>query len=325
LAQPRRDFLFGAPVSGHGDEPRFSERFKGLCNFGTMRWYTWKSEPSESAPIDYTRMDDSLQWCLDRKIVPKGYGYVYLIKGAAPEWLRSWPYEKLLPLYQRVMEQTMRRYAGRIPCAEIINEAHDKSNLFHLSHAQILELTREACQSARRGAPQVKRMINNCCMWAEYAKARNADGSRRWSPFRYLADCVKSNVEFEQIGLQLYYPQQDLFEIEAMLDRFKVFQRALHLSEVSCNSAPGLDPASMRPQSLVPGWHGPWTESMQADWAEAIYTLCYSKREFEAVEWWDLADYPGHFWPNGGLLHGDFTPKESYRRLLALKRSWGLS
>lgn len=325
LPQPRRDFLFGAPVSAHNGSPGFSEKFTGLCNFATLKWYTWKSEQPESAQIDYSRMDESLQWANDRNLVPKGYGYVYLTKGAMPEWLRSWPYEKLLPEYKRVVEQTLRRYAGRIPCVEIINEAHDKSNLPHLAQHQILELTREACLSAREGAPQVERMINNCCLWAEYANKRNADGSRRWSPFRYLADCVKSNVEFERIGIQLYYPKQDLFEIERMLDRFKVFQRPLHISEASCNSKPGLDAASMLPKDLVPGWHGPWTETMQADWAEAIYTLCYSKPEFEAVEWWDLADYAGHFYPNGGLLHEDFTPKESYGRLLALKRSWGLA
>ncbi len=230
-----------------------------------------------------------------------------------------------MPLYKRVIEQTLRRYAGRMPYVEVINEIHDKSNLSRLNHEEILELTRETCRAARKGAPEVKRLINNCCMWGEYTKNRNKDGSRKWTPWRYLDDCVKAGVEFERIGLQLYYPAQDLFEIDRMLDRFKSFKRPLHISEISCNSAPGLDPDSMRPKDLVPGWHGPWTETMQADWAEAIYTLCYSKPEFEAVGWWDFADYGGHFWPHGGLLHKDFSPKESYTRLLALKRNWGVS
>ena len=324
LPKPRKEFLFGGLTSGRDRSPEFASRFAAVFNFGTLSWYQWQKEQVESAQIDYGRMDESLQWCLERHIVPKGFGYAYLTKGAMPEWLRSYPFEKLLSVYKRVIAQTMRRYAGRLPYAEIINEAHDKAS-HSLNHAQILELTHEACRSAREGSPEVKRQINNCCLWAEYANTRNNDGSRRWTPFRYLADCVKSKVEFERIGLQLYYPEQDLFEIERMLDRFRVFQRPLHISEISCNSAPGLDAASMRPNDLVPGWHGPWTETMQADWLEAIYTLCYSKPEFEAVGWWDLADYGGHFWPNGGLLHKDFSPKESYLRLLTLKQSWGLS
>ncbi|HVV02172.1 MAG TPA: 1,4-beta-xylanase, partial [Verrucomicrobiae bacterium] len=212
-----------------------------------------------------------------------------------------------------------------VPFMEIINEAHDKANLFHFSHAQIVELTAASCRAARKGSPDVKRLINHCCLWAEYASRSNPDGSRRWSPWTYLKDCVAAGAEFERIGLQLYYPQQDLLEIERMLDRFKVFGRPLHISEISCSSAEGLDAASMRPKSLTPGWHGPWTESMQADWLEAIYTLCYSKPEFEAVGYWDLADYGGHFWPHGGLLRGDYTPKESFGRLLRLKQSWGFS
>ena len=161
-------------------------------------------------------------------------------------------------------------------------------------------------------------------MWAEYAKRTNADGSRRWSPYRYLSDCVTAGVEFENIGLQLYYPQHDLFEIERMLARFKKFNRPIQITEISCNSADGLDLASMRPKNIVPGWHGPWSETMQADWLEAIYTLCYSKPEFEAIGWWDFADYGGHFWPHGGLLRKDFSPKESYLRLLKLQKDWGV-
>ena len=81
----------------------------------------------------------------------------------------------------------------------------------------------------------------------------------------------------------------------------------------------------MRPKDLVPGWHGPWSEAMQADWAEAMYTLAYSKPHFEAVGWWDLADTPGHFWPHGALLRSDSTPKEAYGRIRKLQKEWGVA
>jgi GH35 family endo-1,4-beta-xylanase len=325
LPAPRRDFLFGG-MYGRNHGPAYEQRFAEAFNFGTISWYIWsKNEQPEAERIDYGRMDLSMQWCLEHRIAPKGFGYVYLTRGAMPEWLRKWPYEKVAAEYERVVAQTTRRFAGRWRCVEVINEAHDVSNIMRYSHRQLLELTRRACRAARQGAPQLDRLINNCCLWAEYAKRPNADGSRRWSPYRYLADCVAYGAEFERIGLQLYYPQQDLFEIERMLDRFTAFGRRLHISEIGCNSEPGLDPASMRPKDNVPGWHGPWTEAMQADWAEGLYTLCYSKPEFEAVSWWDVADYDGHFWPHGGLLHKDGSPKESYLRLMALKKAWGLA
>lgn len=325
FAAPRKNFLFGALSSARSHGPVMEKHFNAAFNYAPISWYSWKNEQPEAQRIDYSRMDDSLQWCLDRKIVPKGYGYVYLTNGATPEWIRKWPYDKVLAEYKRVVAQTMRRYAGKIPYVEVINEAHDKANLFRFSQKQVLELTREACRAAREGSPTVKRQINHCCLWAEYAKRTNADGSRRWSPFRYLTDCVKAGVEFENVGLQLYYPQQDLFEIERMLARFKNFNRPIQITEISCQSADGLDLASMRPKNIVPGWHGAWSETMQADWLEAIYTICYSKPEFESVGWWDVADYGGHFWPHGGLLRKDYSPKESYLRLLKLQKDWGVA
>lgn len=325
FAEPRRDFLFGCNSSGYNRGPEYVKRFTDIFNYATISWYIWGKEEPVAQRIDYGRSDRNLEWCEAQKIVPKGFGYVYLTNGATPEWFRLWPFEKVLPEYQRIVAQTTRRYAGRTPYVEVINEAHDKANLFRFSHAQIVELTRAACAAAKAGAPNMKRLINHCCLWAEYAKRKNADGSRRWSPWRYLADCVTAGLEFEVVGLQLYYPEQDLFETERMLDRFKSFGREMQISEMGCASAEGSDATSMRPKSATPGWHGPWTENSQADWVEGIYTLCYSKPEFSAVEWWDFADVNGQFWPFGGLLHRDLSPKDAYLRLLKLQQDWGVA
>ena len=110
-------------------------------------------------------MDQSLQWCEDHHLVPKGYGYIYLGERVMLEWLRSYSYEKLLPVYKRVVEQTTRRYGKRVPYVEVINEAHDKTNLFRRQPDQILELTREGCAAARRGRARGHPPDrNNCCL-----------------------------------------------------------------------------------------------------------------------------------------------------------------
>ena len=68
-----------------------------------------------------------------------------------------------------------------------------------------------------------------------------------------------------------------------------------------------------------------WNETVQADWLEAIYTIAYSHPEIEVAEWWDLADVGGHFWPHGGLLNKDLTPRQSYQRLLKIQKDWGVA
>ena len=69
-------------------------------------------------------------------------------------------------------------------------------------------------------------------------------------------------------------------------------------------------------------WHGPRSESIQADWVEQFYTLCYAHPAVKAVTWWDFPDAGGHFWPHGGFVRPDGQPKESYRRLQRLIREW---
>jgi len=174
LAAPRSEFLFGGLASGWERGPAFEKPFTELFNYATISWYTWArtSEPVDTR-IDYTRKDRSLNWCRAHKIVPKGFGYVYLANGATPEWIRSWSFDKLLAEYKRIVAQTSRRYAESLPFMEVINEAHDKANIFHLSHEQLVELTREACRAAREGSSTIKRLLNHCCLWGEYARRAN--------------------------------------------------------------------------------------------------------------------------------------------------------
>jgi GH35 family endo-1,4-beta-xylanase len=344
LNGPRQGFLFSALASQFQRGGAYVEHLKALCNFAPTNWYSWKDENPPAARIDYGRMDQSVDWMLANHIAPKIFGYCYMARGATATWMRPeetpaarsanpdaadaalrrkfnprWPYDRIRAEYQRVITQTVARYRGRAKYVEVINEAHDKSNLWDLNHDQIVEMTRLSCQAASG----MRRVINNCCLWAEYAKRANPDGSRRWSPYRYLQECLNAGAELEIVGVQLYYPQYDLFEIDRMLDRMITLGKPIHVTEMATASHEGLDAESMRPRTSAPGWHGPWTETTQADWAEAMYTLCYSKPQIEAIGWWDLADVPGHFWPFGGLLHEDMTPKESYLRLRKLQQSWG--
>ncbi|NLH72995.1 MAG: hypothetical protein GX456_08075 [Verrucomicrobia bacterium] len=48
----------------------------------------------------------------------------------------------------------------------------------------------------------------------------------------------------------------------------------------------------------------------------------YAHPSVAAITWWDFTDAPGHFWPHGGFLRPDLTPKESYERLQRLITGW---
>ena len=64
-------------------------------------------------------------------------------------------------------------------------------------------------------------------------------------------------------------------------------------------------------------WHGDFTETIQADYIEGLYTLAYSKPYVEAITYWDF-NGTGH----DGFIREDGTPKESYHRLQNLIAKW---
>ena len=245
----------------------------------------------------------------------------YLASGVLPQWLKdkSWPDAR--KACRQLIAECSKRYAGKTAVCEITNEA-TMSNGLRLTTEQIIEMTRVASEAAREGDPNVKRIINSAHLWGDFAARPDKQGKARLSPYAYLRECMRAGIEFEIVGLQLYYPEYDLLEIDRMLERYAALGKPIHITEMACSSAPGLDPNAQRKKAAA-GWHGPWTEQMQADWVEDVYTLLYSKPCIQAISWWDYADAVS-FWPYGGLLRGDLSPKPACLRLRELVRRWGV-
>jgi GH35 family endo-1,4-beta-xylanase len=139
----------------------------------------------------------------------------------------------------------------------------------------------------------------------------------------YVRDVLAAGVRFEVIGLQMYYPGRDLFEIDRHIELFCRLGKPVHITELG---VPSSETPRQRKEDIhcpIARWHGrPWSETEQADWVEGYYTICYAKPEIEAITWWDFKETA--WYPHGGLVHEDLRPKESYLRLERLLRGWGL-
>ena len=321
LERPRKGFLFGCNSFGHPARgPAYDQRFRELFNFATTHLYLSYYAPEEKRR-DYARTDLETDWLRSMGMAVKPCPPFYLAGGVTPEWLKNRPYSEVRRIAHDLIEDVCARYAGKARFCEIVNEAHDYSNSLRLKPEELTDLAGVCSKAAREGDPRVRRIINCCHLWGEYAATPSKSKPPRRSPYAYLRDCIRSGVKFEIVGLQMYYPEYDLFETDRLLDRYSKLGKPIHVTEMGCSSAPGLDPNAQRKRATA-GWHGPWTEEMQADWVEGIYTICYSKPYIQAVEWWDLADAVS-FWPYGGLLRGDLSPKPAYLRLQGLLKKRG--
>lgn len=107
-----------------------------------------------------------------------------------------------------------------------------------------------------------------------------------------------------------------------MTERFEVFNKPMHYSEVGVSGGPtekSVKLGSYKFPEEPPLWHLYWDEETQADWLEQIYTLAYSKPYIKACNWFDFVD-PFSYMENGGLLRSpEGEKKAAYHRLKNLQ------
>lgn len=314
-----RAFRFGCNAFGYPQAgPDYERYFRQLFNFATVPFY-WKPFEPEPGKPQFANRDVTVHWLHNSGIAPKGHPLAWFHEIGIPDWVRQKSYAEIKALLRRRIIEITAHYQGRIDTFDVINEAHGApwANELHFSPEQFLDLTQMATQAARQGNPNIVRILNCCCTWGE-AVAYYPPPQR--SPYQYLKDCMAKDIAFEVIGLQLYYPDQDLFETDRLLERFGTLGKPIHITELGVSSATGIDEQSYLKEARGL-WHTPWNQSIQADWVEQFYTICYSKPSIEAISWWDFTDL-GCFWPFGGLLDRHMQPKEAFFRLKNLLAQW---
>lgn len=322
--RPKRSLLLGCNAfSYHGDTP-YAEYFRDVLNFGTLPFYLKRLEPEEGKP-DYERVDNILEWVERVGITPKGHPLWWGHEAGIPPWLEGVSWQDAQKHCQRVVSRSVERYKGRINIWDVINEAHDWANGLKLTQKQEIEITRICCDTTRAKNPDATIIVNNCCPFGENA----ADGrvhlgpvfEKVYTPLSYLDDIMEAGVEFDVVGVQIYFPARDMLSINKLLDEYARFGKPIHITELGVRCAEDETPARQESEQLrrTRGeWHHPWCEKVQADWMEWFYTMSYARDEIEAITWWDFRD-PA-FIRTSGFLYEEEYPKEMLFRLRALKK-----
>lgn len=322
----RAGFRFGCATLEYPRKGRrYAELFSALLNFATLPFYRGGVERQEGTR-DFGEVERILEWTTRDGLEAKGHPLVYFDHSGLPEWLRGKSYQQARAAHHDYVLDAVGRFQDRIKIWDVINEAHDWSNELNYDLDQLVDMTRLAADSTREASQDAVRIVNCCCTWSEYvARGRNyygPIGRPARSVLQYLRDIIAAGVEFEVVGVQMYYPEQDMFEIDRQLERFCAFGKPVHVTELGVSSSH--EPQRYYNKFRKPSphyWHGrPWSESEQADWIEAFYTLCYSKPSIEAVSWWNFCE--PSFVPHSALLREDLQPKDGYWRLQKLVAGW---
>lgn len=327
----RTDFRLGCSTNQYlewGNAEK--DRFKAIFNFATIpNFYLRGYEEVQGKPRP-EGAERVLAALGQTGIEAKGHPLVYLIEPNFPSWLKGKDYKVMAEAMRTRVLRDVGRFKGRIKVWDIINEPHTPNQYY--AQAQIVELTRIVADATKAADPAATRVVNINLPTGDYVVAPQvgpmvAKGMTQ-TPYQFLKALQDAGIEYDVIGIQMYYWGLDMMELSRLLDRYARFGKPMHISEIGISSATGVDKRSMFDKqdfsTLLGEWHRPWDENTQADWIEQFYTIAYAKPAVTAISWWEFADHDGSGWPFGGLLRRDFTPKESYLRLQNLLKSWGL-
>ncbi|MBT8400354.1 MAG: endo-1,4-beta-xylanase [Rhodothermia bacterium] len=329
------DFFFGCETRQYvwAKSVTLTERFEELFNYATVTHYvddTWYEvfEPREGKHR-WGIKDNIVDWLTEKGITIEGRPLVWFHPAVTPDWLKQKNFGEVKDYVERHVEAVVGHYGNLVNHWEVVNEYHDWANIHDHTPDQITEIVTLACEKTREVNPDAVRIINNCCPFAGYAAyGHSASGESDRplrSPRKFMEDLVAADVPFDVVGVQMYFPQRTLADIVRLIERFEVFGKPVHITEIGATSGPTKGDL-LSGNREVPGapydWHRPWDEDLQADWLEDVYTIFYSKPFIEGASWYDFADFRT-FIENGGLIKVDGTRKQSFHRLKQLLETWG--
>lgn len=325
FAAPRSDLKLGCNFARYtSDASRYAKFFAQAFDFATIPFYPRTTVPEKDC-YDYSYVDHALSFLLDKGITPKGHPLWFGHQDVNPKWLFGLPYPELRREAANIARHHVSTYRDTIQYWDAMNEAHDWANCFELTQEQLIDLTRATTDALREGNDKAVSIVNVCLPFAEYVAGRyNCYGAlpeHLRSPLSYFKTIIEAGIDFDVVGIQLYFPGRDLVAVDLLLNAFAALGKPIHITEMGVNGGfrqKGNAGSSWSQMAMSEGtWHGGWNEHTQADWLEQFYTIAASRKEIQALTWWDFIE--PSFSGNGAMLYENENPRESYFRLLALK------
>jgi GH35 family endo-1,4-beta-xylanase len=309
-----------------------TKRFEELFNFATITHYVWDTwyelfEPREGV-YNWGIKDNIVNWLSEKNITIQGRPLFWFHPIVTPDWLKNKNFDELKKYVEKHTHDLISHYGDKIRQWEIVNEYHDWANIHNHTPEQTTEIVNLACEQTKAADPKVVKILNNCAPWAEYAAmgrmARMAATRPLRSPRKFIEELISAGVDFDVLGIQIYFPDRDLSDIVRLLERLEKFNKPIYITEIGVSSGPSKSMVQTGEMEIPTGpyaWHRQWDEELQADWLEQVYSIYYSRPSVKAINWYDFSDFRPHI-PNGGLIREDSSKKRSFDRLKNLLGEW---
>lgn len=283
----------------------------------------WRTiEPAEG-DYHWEAYDAQLAWCEKQHLVPRGGPFLDLGAEGLPKWLYQWEqdYWNLQSFVCDFVETAISRYHGRIRNWEVTARANTGGGIA-LTEEQRLTLTAKAIEVARHADPESQLFVRVDQPWGEY----QARGQHKLSPLQFADALVRADLGLNGINLEIafgYAPggstTRDLLDISRMIDLWSSLSVPLQVT-LAAPAARGPD-LQQTSDLEVDGSTSrmPWSEELQAVWADAVVQLLMSKPQVTSIFWTHFSDRDPHRFPHAGLVGSANQPRPALERLVRLR------
>ncbi len=324
-AQTTHSFLFGAPP-GIGDEKVWSLLKEAGTNY-TMVQVSWASVEPASGVYQLGPQ----RTALTRKYNFAGTGrpliYLHSSNTFTPDYILRMTFEEFRNAVYPHIFKVVSTYKQDAKRWTVMNEPMwPWGNVLGLTSKQTIEIIKEGSRAIRDAQQDARIEINI-----------PNPGVESWgtNSYDFLKEAIQSNVDFDTVGLQLYYngscytewphpdvsgklshyPRRTLAEIAGIIDKYSAFGKKIDITEFV---VPSSDPPGNQGY-----WGQPWSQELQAEYLKAAFTLFFSKPQVEAIQYpFSTDSMTTQFIYYGGLFDDKNNPKKSYYALKRLIKSW---
>ena len=288
----------------------------GVFNSATLP-ICWNRIEAIEGEYEWEESDGLVDWTVEHKLLPHGGPLLDFGVDGLPEWLGAWSgdLENLQSFVCDFVETAVSRFVGRIRVWELASRVNTGGAL-DLNEEGRLALLARAVEVAR-GVDDVEELrvwIEQ--PWGGYQSA----GDHLLSPLQFVDALVRCAPGLSGIALEItsgFVPadpgRRDLLDLSRLLDIWSTLGLPLYVT-IAAPSSGGQDAGGRFVRSAK--FDDPegseseeWTETLQADWVDAVLPLLLAKQSVAGITWAHLDDRGPSGFPTSGLLDGTGAPR----------------
>ncbi len=233
-----------------------------------------------------------------------------------PDMIPGWLFESK-PGFEQIREavfnfigKIVEHFNGRVHAWQVIGEIN-MHNCLKFSFERIIEITRTAILASRQANGRSSKIIDIACPWGEYF----AIDQDSLPPLVYVDMVTQAGVNFDGFGLRMMFGKnspgmhvRDMMQISAMLDRFVMVAKPIHITAVSVPASAGSEDYDCQVAGM---WRREWDQTVQSEWIERFFRMALSKPFVSTVTYAAFSDGDMCAPAGSGLASADLRPKKS--------------